>query len=153
MEVYNLVISTHVLSAGKMSPISCYIPCIHKIPRGNSDLVVSSSGLTTLDRWSQSAMWYLLWYFLQSWFLPNSSAQFVHTLCHSQVSVMNLWASSFICLHKTGRLAHPNGFHACQFTHLCVEVLALVAWSDLAVRCVHTSIYLCVVCTVWVWPT
>lgn len=152
MEVYNLVISTHIRSAGKKSPISCYIPCIHKILRGNSDLDVSSSGLTTLSCWSQPAMWYLLWHFLQPSFLPNSSAWFVHTISHTQVSVMNLWASSFICLHRTGRLAHPNGFHACQFNHSCVEVLALVAWSDLAVRCVYTRIYLCVVYTVWVWP-
>ena len=149
MKVYDYIISTHFLSAGKMSSLSCYVLCIHKIPRGISYLDVSSSDLTTLNLWLQSAMLYLYRRFLQHWFLPNSSTWFTRTISHKQISVMYLWALSFIYLDKTGRLVHPNGFHACQFDHLCVEVPALLAWSDLAMRCVYTGIHLYVVYTIW----
>lgn len=60
---------------------------------------------------------------------------------------------SFICLCKTRRLVHPNGFHACQLNHLCVEVTALLAWIDFAVRYVCTGIYLFVAYTIWVQPS
>lgn len=64
-----------------------------------------------------------------------------HSFSHRDITLC-LWASPPVCLREAGRLAHPNGFHACQFNHLCVGVPACRAWRDLATRCAYTTVWL-----------
>lgn len=71
---------------------------------------------------------------------------------HTNIISLSVFVSVAVRLSAWGRvLMHPNGFHACQFNHLCVWVPALLAWSDLAMSCLYTALYLCVVSTIWMW--